>query len=363
MPALLPSPEFSPSNLLCSPAVNVGLLQAELFRGDPQEWDDFVAGQADATASHLYGWRRVIERTYQHDCPYLVAREGGRIAAVLPLVDVRSIAFGRFLVSMPFLNAGGPIGTPAAVAALITHARDLAQARRARLLELRSGRELATDLEDSTDKVECVLDLPSTSEMLWSAFPAKLRSQIRKPQKADMEIRFGRDQIDGFFAVFARNMRDLGSPTHPIRFFKVLAEELPDQVVIGCVHHAGRPVAGGYAVQWRDDVEMTWASSLRELSNLAPNMLLYWKFMERAADAGLRRFNFGRCTPGSGSHRFKAQWGTTDVPLHWYRAILRAGASTPRQEGGLSLATRLWQRVPVPLATMMGGHLRGGIPS
>lgn len=362
MPALLPSSEFSPSNR-SGPQPTVGLLQAELFQGDPQEWDDYVAGQADATASHLYGWRRVIERTYQHDCPYLVARDGGRMTGVLPLVDVRSLAFGRFLVSMPFLNAGGPIGSPAAIKTLIERATELGRQRRARLLELRSGRALATQLEGSTEKVECVLALPATPEALWAGFAAKLRSQIRKPQKAEMDVQFGTDQIDAFFAVFARNMRDLGSPTHPIRFFKTLAEEMPGQVLFGCVYHEGRAVAGGCALHWRGDVEMTWASSLRELSNLAPNMLLYWAFMERASNMGLQRFNFGRCTPGSGSHRFKTQWGTSDVPLHWYRAILRAGASTPRQEGGLSLATRLWQRVPVPLATMVGGHLRGGIPS
>ncbi|HEY0304809.1 MAG TPA: FemAB family XrtA/PEP-CTERM system-associated protein [Longimicrobiales bacterium] len=338
-------------------------MQAELFRGNPEEWDEFVAGQPDATASHLYGWRRVIERTYQHDCPYLVAREGGRIAGVLPLVDVRSIAFGRFLVSMPFLNAGGPIGSPAAVQALLARAVELGQERRARLLELRAGRPLETSLDDHTEKVECVLALAESADSVWTGFPAKLRSQIRRPQKANMEVRFGAAEIDAFFGVFARNMRDLGSPTHPVRFFRVLAEELPDHALFGCVYHEGKAVAGGCAVHWRNEIEMTWASSLREFSNLAPNMLLYWAFIERATAAGLQRFNFGRCTPESGSHRFKMQWGPVDTPLHWYRAPLRAGAGTPKQEGGLSLATRIWQRVPVPLATMVGGRLRGGIPS
>lgn len=338
-------------------------MHAELFQGDPLEWGSFLAGNPDATASHLYGWRRVIERVYQHDCPYLVAREHGRIAGVLPLVDVRSMAFGRFLVSMPFLNAGGPIGSPAAVEALIARAVELGRDRKARVLELRAGRALETSLDDHTEKVECVRALPENGEELWKAFPAKLRSQIRRPQKANIEVRFGELEIDAFFGVFARNMRDLGSPTHPVRFFRVLAEELPDHVLFGCAYLEGKPVAGGCALQWRSEIEMTWASSLREYSSLAPNMLLYWTFMERAANAGLRRFNFGRCTPNTGSHRFKTQWGTTDTPLHWYRATMRPGAATPKQDGRLSIATRIWQRVPVPLATMVGSRLRGGIPS
>ena len=338
-------------------------MQTELFRGDPQEWDSFVAGDEHATASHLYGWRRVIERVYGHDCPYMVARENGRIAGVLPLVDVRSVAFGRYLVSMPFLNAGGPVGSPAAVEALIPKAVELGLQRKVRLVELRAGRALTTALEDNTDKVECVLELTGNADRLWKAFPAKLRSQIRRPQKAGLEFRSGAQEVEPFFGVFARNMRDLGSPTHPVRFFKVLAEELGDHVAFGCAYREGKPVAGGCAIQWRDSVEMTWASALREHSSIAPNMLLYWAFMERAANAGLRRFNFGRCTPHTGSHRFKAQWGTVDTPLHWYRAYVQTGATTPKREGGLSLATRIWQRIPVPLATMVGGHLRGGIPA
>ena len=338
-------------------------MQAELFTGTADEWDAFVTSHPDATASHLYGWRRVIERTYQHDCPYLVARADGQIAGVLPLVDVRSIAFGRFLVSMPFLNRGGPIGTPAAVEALISHAVELGRTRKARLLELRAGRTLQTDLAESAEKVDCVLNLRESSETLWSAFPAKLRSQIRRSQKADVEFRFGAAEVDAFFSVFAHNMRDLGSPTHPVRFFRTIAEELPDHVWFGCAFYQDKPVAGGCAIRWRDELEMTWASSLREFSSLAPNMLLYWSFMERAANEGMTSFNFGRCSPGTGSHRFKTQWGTVDTPLHWYRAPLRANAAPPAKEGGLSLATRLWQRVPVPLATLLGGHLRGGIPA
>jgi hypothetical protein len=64
---------------------------------------------------------------------------------------------------------------------------------------------------------------------------------------------------------------------------------------------------------------MAWASSLLAHKQIASNMLLYWAFMERAIEKGIPVFNFGRCTPNSGSHRFKKQWGSRDVQLHWYQ--------------------------------------------
>ncbi|MGH7461145.1 MAG: FemAB family XrtA/PEP-CTERM system-associated protein, partial [Longimicrobiales bacterium] len=99
--------------------------QIEFFSGGAGEWDAFVAGRPDASVAHLYGWRRVVQRVYGHDCPYLATREGQNITGVLPLVDVRSLAFGRFLVSMPYLSAGGPIGDAAALPALSEAAQSL----------------------------------------------------------------------------------------------------------------------------------------------------------------------------------------------------------------------------------------------
>jgi FemAB-related protein (PEP-CTERM system-associated) len=349
--------------------------ESQLFTGSAAEWDAFVAAQADATAAHVYAWRRIVERVYGHDCPYLVTRAETGISGALPLVDVRSLPFGRFLVSMPYLSAGGPLGSDSAVQNLTQAAVSLAGQRRARLVEFRNvqlrshhpaGNGNSSAPADA-EKVSCALGLPDSTDALWSKLGGKLRSQIRRPQKEGIEVRFGPDQLDAFFRVFARNMRDLGSPPHPRRFFEVIRDELPGNGVgvwFGCAYLRGEPIAGGCALTWRGEVEMTWASALREHSALAPNMLLYWTFIERAISLGFNRFNFGRCTPGSGSHKFKLQWGASDEPLRWQRWPDHPTIATPRQDrGSMAMAARLWRHVPVPMANLIGARLRGGIPA
>lgn len=64
---------------------------------------------------------------------------------------------------------------------------------------------------------------------------------------------------------------------------------------------------------------MTWASALAEHNRTSANMGLYHAFMLRAISDGCTRFNFGRCTPGSGTHRFKLQWGGREEALWWYQ--------------------------------------------
>lgn len=335
------------------------------FTGEAREWDAFVRSQPGWTPFHLHAWRDVLREVHGHELLLLAARDAsGALAGVLPLARVRTPLFGHFLVSMPFVSYGGPLGTPGAEAALADAAAAGARAERAALLELRSRRELATGLAVSHRKVTVLLDIPAGgSPALWAALPSKLRSQVRRPQKEGVEVRFGPDQVEPFFEVFARHMRDLGTPTQPRRFFERIRDAFGDTAWFGCAWLDGVPVAAGAGFRWAEEFEITWASSLREHNRVAPNMLLYWAFMERAADDGARVFNFGRCTPGAGTHRFKHQWGSRDEVLWWYQLARDARAGTPSpDDSAYAWGPRLWKRLPVPVATALGPHIVRGIP-
>jgi len=48
-----------------------------------------------------------VEKTYNHKPLYLIAKENGVIKGVLPLFLMRSVIFGKKLVSVPFAPYGG----------------------------------------------------------------------------------------------------------------------------------------------------------------------------------------------------------------------------------------------------------------
>ncbi len=329
------------------------------------QWDHFARQQAGFTHFHLSGWQRVLGQVFGHRCLYLEQRgNDGRLEGVLPLVRVKSPIFGHYLVSMPFLNYGGPLGSDSAVRALTGRAVDAARQSGAGLLELRSRVPLPLELPVSHRKITVVLDLPENPDALMKALPAKLRSQVRRPQKEGVSVRFGADQVAPFFQVFSRHMRDLGTPTLPRRFFEAIAREFPESAWFGCAWLGETPVACGAGFLWGNEFEMTWASSLSQYNRIAPNMLLYWSFMERAVQSGLSLFNFGRCTPDSGTHRFKRQWGSRDVQLYWYQHAKAGGpASTPSPDSGaFSWGPALWKRLPLPLANLLGPRIVRYIP-
>lgn len=334
--------------------------------GTTAEWDAFVQGAEGSTICHRWAWRTVMEDVLGHQCAYLSVRDGdGTLRGVLPLVRMRSRIFGDYAVSLPFLNDGGPLGDPAARAQLAKHAAALARRWGVKLLELRSREAVPGPLRTTDHKVTVYLPLPASGEELWKdTFRAKLRSQIRRPIREGMQTRFGAEQLGPFYEVFARNMRDLGTPVHPRAFFERIAERFPEESVFAAVYHQGAPVAAGCGFVWHDEFEITWASSLREHNRLSPNMLLYAALMEHVIGRGVSTFNFGRCTPGGGTHHFKLQWGGHDAPLPWGQWSPRGETDVPTAESPFfQLASSAWQRLPLPVANRLGPVLARQIAS
>ncbi len=83
--------------------------------------------------------------------------------------------------------------------------------------------------------------------------------------------------------------------------------------------------------------------------------------MERLIEEGrASTFNFGRCTPGSGSHRWKRKWRGRDVPLPW---LQWNPAATPSPERPIyRLATRLWSNLPLAITNRIGPHVATFLP-
>lgn len=349
------------------------LLVREAAPGDGADWDAFVDGEPTASYAHRAAWRDVVAAIYGHETLWRTAVDtDGTIHGIHPLVHVRSRLFGRYLVSMPYLDHGGPVGSPAAVDLLLRDAVHQAVTRGATLLEIRSG-TAAPDpagpsgphlLAPARPKVTVVLPLPSSPDELWrTAFRPAVRSQVRRARREGMEVRFGPDQLPDFLHVYAHNMRDLGMPAHPSAFFRRVLHHFPGMLEIGAVYLAGEPVAAGCGFTWRGTVEMVWASSLRRFNRLAPNMLLYAAFMEHAIDHGAIAFSFGRCTPGTGTHRFKLQWGGRETPLPWSQWPATASAHLPADDAAwVRAARRGWSRLPIAAATLLGTPLVRRLP-
>ncbi len=330
-------------------------------------WDQYVSQEPRATGYHLIGWRRIVEETFGHATVYFSAIDDqGHLRGALPLVLLSSKMFGRFLVSLPFVNYGGTLADDDQTKRdLIDKAIQYAIKVGASHMELRQVESFDLSLPSSHRKVTMKLRLTEDFETLWKEFPSKLRSQIRRGQKEGMSVRFGGiNCLDEFYGVFARCMRDLGTPVYSKHFFSTILKTFPKEARICLVCRNGETLAAGFLYGFRNSLEIPWAASDKRFSRLAPNMLLYGSVLEHACKEGFREFDFGRSTPDSGTYRFKEQWGAQPHQLHWYYWI-KNGGELPQlnpQNSKYDLAIKAWQRLPLVVANWLGPQIVKYLP-
>ena len=334
---------------------------------DKREIDRYVETAGTSTLYHRTGWTSVLEKSFGHKSIYLLCVDRDEtVRGVLPLVHMNSLVFGNFLVSMPFFNYGGVCAeSEGSRSLLIEEAVRIANDVGASHIELRQESPLQNGFPSRTSKVSMRLDLPSSPEDLLRSFPSKLRSQVKRPQKEGMTTRIGRfEELDGFHHVFSVNMRKLGTPVLPKRFFRDILVQFPDESWICSVYLNRVPVASGFLVAFKNRLEIPWASSLSEFNRYSPNMLLYWGCLEFACRSGFKVFDFGRSTAGEKTYKFKEQWGARPVQLHWHY-WLRDGGGMPDLTTGnpkFKLAIALWKRLPLSVTKIIGPRVIRNIP-
>lgn len=334
-------------------------------RPDAGRWDAFVAAHPARTAAHVHRFGTVAELVYGCRAHRLAATDaGGAIAGVLPMIELDHRLFGRALVSLPWINYGGPLAaTPGAGNALMRGAAALASRIGCPELEVREAHS-RSDWPALSHKVSMTLALPSTDDALESVLGTKLRAQCAKAARAGATYRSGGiELLDGFHRVMSINMRDLGTPFHPKRFFAELLHALDGLARVALVEIGGRPVAAALLLSHANTLEISWASALRSARAADPNMFLYRCVLREAIERGHDVFDFGRSSPGAPTHAFKRQWGATERALHWHywRADGSGAPNLDADRAKFDLAVALWKRLPVSVSRTLGPWLSRGL--
>jgi serine/alanine adding enzyme len=337
----------------------------DLKESESTLWDEYADAHPDGTIYHRLAWRQVMAHGFGHHVRLRVARSRtDGIVGILPIVAFRSRVFGRFLVSMPFLNGGGILASdPDSEAALREDTARLVAATGSDWCELRHLAPAGQPI--SVNKVELSLTVPADEESLWRGLRAKVRNQVRKAQRAGLVATSTRNPhgTKQFYAIFAENMRNLGTPVYSPRFFEAVESELGANLMLTLVSRGDEYVAGGLSLIYRDTVELHWAASRRAALPDAPNMLLYWEVLRQAVQLGAGRVSFGRSTPNSGPYHFKTQWGATPRPLAWELFSGATGAkSVDPTRSSLSAASAVWKALPLAVATRAGPVIARHLP-
>lgn len=330
------------------------------------DWPEFVNRNKTSLPSHNPAWAGVIAQTFGHASFILCARSAaGALLGGVPFTVFSSPLFGKFAVSMPYLNYGGVVSEYTDVCLSLMQALEGVRAQlNLRHIEIRSIHDGLGE-NPSTKKASMLLQLPSDEAALDKMLGSKVRAQYKKAEEFAPSCRIGKKELlDDFYKVFAHNMRDLGTPVYAKQWFGNIINnhELDAHVIVVYVNTT--PVSCGFLVKQGALMEIPWASTLKSANKYNTNMWMYRQILSFAIQQGCSYFDFGRSTLDAGTYKFKKQWGAEPCQNYWYCIL---PPNTPKPELNpdnpkLKIFVALWKWLPLWLANLLGPHIIKGIP-
>ncbi len=325
---------------------------------DRESWDGYVMRSKDATFFHLIGWKDVMESTFNYTSCYLMAKEGEKTRGILPLFHIKSLLFGRFLVSVPFGVYGGICADNSEAAELLfEEGKKLATRLKVDYLELRNLNQnwhnnLPTKDLYVTFRREIFEDLDKN----MAAIPRKQRRMIRIGIKNGLHSKMEGDYLKDFFEVYAHSVRNLGTPVFPYSLFKNFMDVFGDCCKILSIWQHDRMVAGVMVFFFKDTVMPFYAGALKDSYKYAANDFMYWELMKYGCENGHKLFDFGRSKKGTGPYDFKIHWGFEPETLPYQYHLVKQGEVPNLSPANPKFKPliELWKRLPLPITKAIG---------
>ncbi len=337
----------------------------KLSSEDESAWNSYVDQHPEATFAHYSGWKKVIERSMGYEGIYIMAVDNGRIVGVFPLFILSTGLFGTFGVSVPFLDYGGVLANDVEVERmLVDKAETIASEVGCRYIELRQRFPLKCELPISTRKVTVLISLKGGSDAVFSRIRQNVRNKIRKAKKNDVRIQSGIEYLSDFYRVYARNLRDLGTPVITKNFFETIADILPKQMRIYRATRQGKTIGAKVVLVDQKTCYFVWAAAFRENLCYSPVHALNWKAIEDACMAGCLHVDMGRSTENSTHHDFKKYWGMETKMLPYAYQLLNCNEIPGLNPDNpkFSLAIEMWKKMPMFLTRWLGPPLARRLP-
>lgn len=314
---------------------------------------------------HRPQWLLAVERGTGQRAVGIVTEQMGAITGWLPLTAVRSLLFGRALVSSGFGVGGGILAESDEVAkALGLGAQDYAARFGFASIEVRGG-PIPEGWHSITDKhcgFERALAKDDEAELL--AIPRKARAEVRKGLANGLTVRIGRERADlaAHYAMYSESVRNLGTPVFPKALFRAMVAAFPDSDIL-TIERDGAPLASVLSFYHDGAVMPFWGGGSFGARAARANERMYYELMLHARRKGMERFDFGRSKTASGPFAFKKNWGFEPQPLAYgqWAAPGRGMRDIDPTSEAYSRKIELWKKLPVPLANTIGPFVARGL--
>jgi len=337
-------------------------LQVRIF--DPVQqpgWDQLIALHRDAGCFHSSAWAKVLYQSYGHRPFYLHFSRGGRLVALIPLMEVRSPFTGCRGVCLPFSDMCEPlIFEPEALGFIRERLLHLAQQRRWTHFEIRGGKSFQPTAGTATKFWAHALTLHSEPQKLLVGFASSVRRAIRKAERNGVSATasHSRQSVGDFYQLHVQTRRRHGLPPQPASFFLNIYEQIikPGLGFTVLAQRGYRRIAAAIFFHFGKNALYKYGASDNRFQEFRASNLVMWQGIQFLARQGAERLHLGRTDcENDGLRRFKLSWGTEEEALNYFRVDPSGREYAARHDS--TFHKRIFYRLPLAFNRLAGSMI------
>jgi Acetyltransferase (GNAT) domain len=326
-------------------------------------WDHIVTLHRDANCFHTSAWAKVLYQTYSHRPFYLQFSCGRRLAALIPLMEVRSPFTGRRGVCLPFSDACEPlVFDPEVIELVKDRLVRCAQERRWRYLEIRGGKFFRLASNSVPQFYGHRLDLRSGAEEVLGRFARPVRRALRKAERSGVSaaVLRNREAVADFYRLHVQTRRRHGLPPQPASFFLNIYEHII-KAGLGFVvlaQRRSRPIAAAVFFRFGKNALYKYGASDKKFQELRANNLVMWQGIQFLTRNGAEKLHLGRTEcENDGLRQFKLSWGAEEETIDYVRVDPSGRKCFVPAPSDSGFHKRIFGRLPLALNRLAGSMI------
>ena len=306
--------------------IRVDVLKA----GENDEWDAFLRGNPGGLFVHSIAYRDLLVGELGCEAEYLVAREGGEISGVLPVMWTGN-GEGRICNSLPFFGShGGPVASgrsasEALIDAWNERASDTGTLAATMVENPFLGQSAPHPIHDLTDeRISQFTLLPGSGgeHGVMAMISPEARNNIRKARRRGVSVELDNDAMPEVWRIHRENMRALGAPEKSRRFFEAIPNHLRagEGFDIWTARIDGEVAAALLVVRFNGVSEYFTSGTSPEYRWHNPHAALLIAALSHEAVRGARIWNWGgtHLNGMDGVFHFKRKWGSREGRYRYF---------------------------------------------
>jgi len=336
-----------------------------LSPSDILAWDAFVAAHAGGTIFHSSVWHDVLANSYGPRFWHIAVKDSEKIVGLVSIYSVAGLSGKKKLYSLPYTAYGGMLSTTPEIAQVIHDAcHSIAQKENAGMVVLRNTIANGLELPTSDLNVKFSKALPATEEACLESIPRKSRATVRKSISTFGLTYEVNQDWELLWHLAAVNLKKLGTPTFPKKFYRAIMERMGSDVDILFVKYQGKAICGVMTFYIKNVCNPYFSGSLGEYNFTGANNYMYYALMCHGLKRGCTEFDFGKSRRGSGSFDFKKNMGfePTALPFQYIFNTVHELPTFNPSNPKLAVFLKAWSMQPLWTSKIVGPILNRYLP-